>query len=213
MSAGMSDLFVPSARRALAKLSRSTFGYGQGIGGAPVHSWEDVAGAVHKLARPIRDRGQIVRWVPDHLAQYLVLWLWAGQEDAYPRLESWLLAEISKLAAEGGWKRLKPGQLRKLVQIALAEEVNREACTTCAATGWVMDPRNPRQDINCRVCFGRGGFPWPARVRARHMQVNESTWRRVWAPRYGAVQNRVETIERHALSRIARVLSLPRDQL
>jgi len=153
--------------------------------------------------------------VPDLLSQYLLLFLWLDDPAPSCELVSWLLAEFSKIYVRHGWRPQMPGEMRRLLAVALDERMHMRPCRECRAEGWVFDPKEARRRYAVAVhnhvpyfaCDGRGAFPWSQRRRAKAFGCPWTTWRRRYRARYEALFERLLELERRAIGRLKRHLA------
>jgi hypothetical protein len=210
-----------SARRLLARLAPGAVdplrGPSSTSPGGTTSS--DIAGALALIGQHRTDPGGLRVFVPDRLAQALLLYLWAGHDD--------LAAELVERAAERmasygkyAWVgRVPESTVHRLVWTALREARDPDPCRECAASGWGRPIRvgvyrcdrdtgeevylgTRMQDVTCDTCEGRGAFPWSPHRRAKAYRCDQWTWQKRHASRYEDVRDFLRNREMAGLGRL-----------
>ena len=150
----------------------------------------DIAAAVGMLRRP----GPNGASMPDRFAQALILYKWAGHDDAqtHRALVREIVVAISAWAAAERW-RIRKGRLQSLAELAIAEMISPEVCRACNGAGEVWDSSG--QQVVCEACAGVGRFPWSMRRRAQVVGMHGESWRVSWDRRYRRVLGLLEEVE------------------
>ena len=188
-------------RAALARLTPRGLDPRAPVGrGAPALTAAEIAAAIGLVTRAGPDGVRL----PDAPAQHLLLYLWGGHDTDRDR--ELLLLHLAGEATKWlpwGWKPATPGELRQLLEVAVAERRDPRVCRTCAGTGEVLagGERAP-----CPVCGGLGWRPWGARVLAECFGVARHTWETRWAKRYARVAQMLEAVEGRGLAAVGRAI-------
>ena len=142
--------------------------------------------------------------LPDTPAQHLLLYLWGGHDSDRDReiLLLHLAAEATKWLPRG-WKPATPGELRQLLEVAVAERRDPRVCRTCAGTGEVLAGG---ARATCPACGGLGWRPWGARVLAERFGVGRHAWETRWAKLYSRVAQMLEAVEGRGLAAVGRAI-------
>lgn len=112
-----------------------------------------------------------------------------------------LYTQTIELAAKKQW-RFKKGEdrIRSLVQLAIYEHTSTPRCPSCHGT------KINRRMQPCKRCGGTGRYKIKDSQRARALDVEQSTWSRVWADRYAEITRMISDYESQALRKIAKRL-------
>ena len=214
-------------RRQLARLSCGRQLSSLGVAtGEPEFDRSDIAAGVSRIVRAVDGHKDL--YAPDHLAQSLLMYLWAGDKSSAQlnRLMRWLIVQVSIPAAKERWK-FRSGSIRALCQAALLEYENRKPCQECSATGQILRPGYYRARLTptdsgerwlrewveggfvpCTPCKGVGVFDWSQRHRARVMghfagaPLHWTTFRECWDTRYRTVMGILQEAEMRGLRRL-----------
>ena len=113
-----------------------------------------------------------------------------------------LYQDIVQIAVDRHWKIREKGQdkIRSLTQLIIFELTNTPRCSKCNGTKF---NRNLKP---CKPCDGTGFYRIKDAQRARALDINPSTWQRVWAYRYADVLSVIATHEAEALRTIGKKL-------
>jgi hypothetical protein len=188
----------------------------------------DIAGALALIGQHRTDPGGLRVFVPDRLAQALLLYLWAGHDDLAAELverSAERMASYGKYAWVG---RVPESTVHRLVSVALKETRKPDPCRLCAASGWGRPVRVPvyrtdrdtgeevylgtrMQDVTCDKCQGRGAFPWEHLRRAKAFGCKRQTWMQSHHARYGDVSDFLRNREMAGLGRLVHHLRGSRD--
>jgi len=190
------------ARLLLARLTPSGPDPTRPVGtGGPTFTPADVAAALGFVTY----RGPGGERIPDRVAQALLLYLWAGHDGPRDRERTLLLLALEATGwLEPAWKPRAPGQLRRLVGVALDERTGARVCRTCAGEGSVLVRGAP---VECEACGGRGFHPWGTRTLASRFGTDRNTWRTYWGGRYARVAQMMAAVEERGLRQVARALA------
>lgn len=178
--------------RAVARLAPGAIDYGSPArGGVPSLTVDDVCFAIGNIE--------------DRTTQLLLLWKWAGHDSLKEELDRrLLLLVVSELATPEGWNnRGKPGVIRRMVQLALAESKNPRVCKKCNGTGSLFCKG---EKVTCDSCCGLGIKDMSARARSREVGMDHKTWANSWADKYRSIQCLVDALESAGLHVVRRVL-------
>ena len=168
--------------------------------GAPALTAADIAAALGFVTR----RGPGGEPVPDRPAQRLLLYLWAGHDSLRDRetLLLHLAEEATRWLPPGGVPEA-PGELRRLLEIALDERRLTRLCLRCIGTGVVPDGGRL---VFCPICGGLGWRRWGAQRLAEAFGVTRHAWRERWAKPYARIVQMLEDVERRGVAAVRRAL-------
>ena len=112
-----------------------------------------------------------------------------------------LYGKVIGLAVKKHWRTNKgEDRIRSLVQLAVFEHTSTPRCPSCHGT------KVNRRSQPCKRCAGTGKYKIKDSQRARALGVEQSTWARVWAGRYGEVFRLISEYEYLALRKMAKKL-------
>ena len=157
---------------------------------ARVASWEPAIGAFNAIR--VSDIAQALGMVKNTSARLLMRVKYSDGQDSLPELESrfldalerGMLGHIVELAAPQRWKIPRPGFLRDLGRLALAEHIAPKLCPRCGGRQTIMRRRLVQ---TCPRCEGKGTINITDQERARLMGVSRDAWRHSWRERYRAI--------------------------
>lgn len=196
---------------------------GAGFGGGVRELTPEVlAGALGYCSRDDAASSDVVASPWDRLAGRLILYLYAGQEDALGGLVRDAGAFLPPLPP-----RSTPERLSGALRGSLSEFSSVDLCRVCAGKGevwvcagrvyakqslrqakWLATHRGSVASELCTACAGTGGRRdgWPAAVRARQCGIPLSTFRRVYASWYEEVLALWGQLEQAGIARVAKNL-------
>jgi hypothetical protein len=212
---------MASVHKLLGRLNATTCRFDIGRGGIPELTPQDIAGALgmirDEFAREVfcavwwPDGAKLVAKELDRIIAGMQFGEWKSRFDAM--LDAQLKVAQAELRSDRRevhaaraalehaksemWPALREDAYR-LVRLAAVEELRApKSCPTCQgrATAKVGE-----LVVSCSACDGSGVVPVSNRRRAASMQVNESTYRRVWQPVYEWTYRRISDAE-HAGAR------------
>lgn len=188
-------------RAALARLTPRGLDPRAPVGrGAPALSAAEIAAAIGCVTRAGPDGLRL----PDTPAQHLLLYLWGGHDSDRDRelLLLHLAGEATRWLPRG-WKPATPGELRQLLEVAVAERRDPRVCRTCAGTGEGLEGG---ERATCPACGGLGWRPWGTRMLAERFGVGRHAWETRWARLYARVAQMLEAVEGRGLAAVGRAI-------
>lgn len=151
--------------------------------------------------------------IPDRLAYLWVVHRYGGHETQghIQALETAMVLELSRWAVQGRWRLRggglgRPGRLRALAGVWMAERAHPCRCGYCRGSGKIFDAGALRH-TTCPPCGGHGITQWSARKRAEWLGVDHAAWVRTWASRYDRLNRFMHAKEGHGLRIVSLELS------
>lgn len=144
------------------------------------------------------DMATAVARIKGQTGQLLVLYLWADHCDSESLLINLLLAPVSTMCVDNGWKVRRPGLLSGILRVALHEIKSPRVCRPCKGEGI-------RALATCDQCGGSGRRPMSSQARADVAGLPYDTWRH-WDKRYDEILAVVEGYERESVRQMVRAL-------
>lgn len=222
-------------RRMMGRLNAANVRYDVGRGGLPELTPQDIAAAVAMIRDPLAKSIFCWAWwadgaalTNDQVLGQLRARLWGEQGDralehtkarwahAHARSEATArkriteddraqlarLEGIERRAAARTWPA-SPEVYPRIVRGVLAELTSPRHCPDCAGRGNVSSEFGPRP---CPRCASTGTVAYPNTRRAEVLDINESTYRRIWSPVYEWAYALVVDLEQDAARQLARAI-------
>ena len=169
----------------LAMLCPKGLQVGQSFGGVPRLTALDIAGAC--------GMGHMTK------AQSALLMIkYCLELEHIKPLHSWWVVQVTDKAADEGW-RTETGKPRMITMatLTLIEHLEHNTCRVCNGRGEFH--AEGQQVILCPSCAGSGRKYQSQRAIARAMELDESSYRQTWVPRFAWCRRHLQAIEHDAL--------------
>ncbi len=128
------------------------------------------------------------------------------EDELVASIERGMLRHVEQFGAPQRWRAPRPGFLRDMCRLALAECLSPNLCWNCGGRMGALVP--PGKWVECIECAGTGHKRLQDAKRIELLGVNMYIWRKTWKVRYRVIQGQLDKYEDVALGGMAKRLSV-----